>query len=137
MKEYEFIVAAIEEELSDRLIALICLEDYGFRSQPDGYRALFDHYGDLHKEYEECIIADCSDELSQERFLEIKRKWEAEREEMLTSFMKDLNDDGINEHKRKYEEQLRKQEVQTLGKRIAIYPYLVSSVCKGIEGSNS
>lgn len=136
MKEYEFIVSAIEEVLSDRLIALICLENYGIQSQPEGYMALFDQYATLQKQYKECIIADCSDELSKERYYKFKQQWEKEREEMFDSFIRDLNADrdinaeDIAKYKDKYEEILKKEEIQTLGKRIAMYPYLVSSVCK-------
>lgn len=130
MKEYEFIVSAIEEVMSDRLIALICLENYGVQSQPDGYRALFDQYGTLQEQYKECIIADCSEELSEERINEFKLKWEKEREEMFKSFIKDLNAEAVAEYRSKYEKMLSEEEIQTLGKRIAIYPYLVSNVCK-------
>ena len=137
MKEYEFIVTAIEEVLSDRLIALICLENYGIKSRPDGYRTLFDRYNTLQKEFKESIIPNCGDEISDEQKEIFELQWQVEREKMLNTFMNDLlkaesniglNVQDIEEHKKKYEELLKDEDVQTLGKRIGIYPYLISSV---------
>ena len=38
MKEYEFVVRAIEEDFCDQLTALICYENYSVKAWEDGHK---------------------------------------------------------------------------------------------------
>ena len=114
MKEYEFIVNAIEEDLCDQLVSVICRENYEDEKHADGFRRIFDEYGKLHELYlkEE-------DDIRKDGSLNTYRnKWEQKRKQRLEWFIKDLEEErnGLNVAAlaAKYLERLEKEEIQIL-----------------------
>lgn len=123
MKEYEFIIKAIEYYLSDQLVATICRESYEQVGRIGGFQNIFREYGKLHQIYS------LKDDKELTLFLE---QMEEMRMERLDSFVDDLAEEknglDINSLKDKYINELKKEDAQTVGKRVYIYPYLVEQM---------
>lgn len=121
MREYEYVVGALEGYLCEQLASVICMENYENDSHPHGFRHIFDEFIQLREEYETNKIKQ-NDE------------WREQAASILDSFVEDIGrtvpKDKINASKDHYLAKLDEEEYKTLGKRIAIYPYLISEARK-------
>lgn len=129
MKEYEYIVAALEEYLCDELTGVICSENYRNKSYEHGYRQIFAEYRKLHEDY--CANREKFADLTQEQSVraEFQHQCELKREEMRIEFFKDVQactDVDIKKFMDSYLSTLEQEEAKTVAKRICLYPYLVS-----------
>ena len=126
MQEYEFIINAIEEDLCDQLVSVICRENYDDKKYPDGFRRIFDEYGKLHEAY----ISKSDSNLLQS----YQQIWKEKQKNRLDTFIKDLkaenNDFDIDALAKKYMEELEKEDIKTTDKRVCIYPYLTEEMQK-------
>lgn len=129
MKEYEYIMEALEGYLCDELTCIICSENYRNRSYEQGYRDLYFKYRNLHKDFENnrTNFMDPSREKSiKEAFY---HQCQEERESVRNRFQKDMQvcvDFDIDVYAKQYLNQLEEEEKRTTAKRICLYPYLVS-----------
>ena len=131
MKEYEFIVHAIEEDFCDQLTALICYESYRVEPLEDGYRRLFDKYGDLYNLFR----GDEADSIDLDALLiEYRDIWNNNCNERLKDLLKDLKKaqdekvvEGLKEH---FVEKLNLEDVQTPEKKAFVHPYLITMIRK-------
>lgn len=125
MQEYEFVIEAMNTYLCDQLASVICMENYGDKSYPHGYRRIYDEY---------CELRELYSAKKDDDFEKIKVDWVKKRQQILDKFVEDINltvkDYDLNLVKKKYFEKLSEEDVDTLGKRIGIYPYLISEARK-------
>ncbi len=129
MKEYEFVVRAIEEDFCDQLMALICYENYSMKPWEGGHKRIFDSYGELY----DLIRGDEDGCLDLDGLLaECCGVWERNRDDRLEKLLKDLKEerDGpeVDELKSRFFERLGEEDVQTPEKRAFIYPYLIETM---------
>lgn len=129
MKEYEYIVEALEGYLCDDLTGMICSENYRNKSYEYGYRDLFSEYRKLHEDF--CANRERFADLSQEQSAreELQHQCEIKRKEILDEFLKDLKvctSADIKGSMDDYLQKLEAEEDKTVAKRICLYPYLVS-----------
>lgn len=137
MKEYEYVIQALEEYLCDELTGVICTENYRNRSYEHGYRKLFVEYRKLHEDFEKNKERYIDTEQEQGAREEFKRQCRLKREDVFERFIKDIrscSEVDVNGYVEKYLEDLEKEEVQTVAKRICVYPYLVSVMRENKEG---
>ena len=125
MQEYKFIIEAMDTYLCEQLASVICMENYSDKSYPYGYRRIFDQYMELRSQYTE---------LNEKDFSVIKSEWKQKQEQILEKFVEDLNltveHMDLETVKKHYQDQLTQEDVITLGKRVGIYPYLISEARK-------
>lgn len=127
MQEYKFIIDAMDTYLCEQLASVICTENYSDKSYPHGYRRIFDQFVELHDQYNDLS-------LKKKHFSEIKSAWEEKRNQILEKFVSDLNltVDNVDLEivAKHYLDQMSKEDVITLSKRVGIYPYLISEARK-------
>lgn len=129
MKEYEYIVKAVEGYLCDELTALICSENYRNRSYDIGYRKLFQRYQQLRTNFEEKReqFSDPDQETAvTEEFI---RQCQENQQQVRSQFLEDIQLCTKSDMKgamKDYLEELEAEEFQTVAKRLCLYPYLVS-----------
>ncbi len=120
MKEYEFIIKAIEGYWSDQIAATICRESYEQKTKIGGFQEMFREYGKLHE------LFSSGQESDWQLYIDSMK---GKREERLNAFIADLEIEevgvDIGKIKSRYLEELEKEEDQTVEKRVYIYPYLV------------
>lgn len=132
MKEYEYIVIAIEEFLCDNISAIVCLENYNNCQFVHGFRNFFYRYRQLHKTYQEKaeLFKSKDYEKEKQRYLD---ECKQNRNEMLEAFIKDtecyLNID-FKSIVDSYYSELEKEDVITPDKRIYIHKHIISSISK-------
>lgn len=129
MKEYEYVVKAVEGYLCDELTALICSENYRNRSYDRGYRKLFKRYQQLRTNFEEKCrqFSDPAQETAVTE--EFKRQCQENQQQVRSQFLEDIQlctKSDIKGAMKDYLEGLEAEEFQTVSKRICLYPYLVS-----------
>lgn len=131
MREYEFVVKAIEEDFCDQLTALICYESYRVEPHEDGYRRLFDKYGELYNLFRDgCTDCEDIDSLLDEYHV----KWKCNCDDRLNRMLKDLKkatgvtESDIDGFRETFLRKLDKEDVQTPEKRVYIYPFLITKV---------
>lgn len=129
MKEYEYIMEALEGYLCDELTCIICSENYRNISYEQGYRDLYLKYRKLHKDFEDnrTKFMDPSQEKSNKE--EFYHQCQKERETIRNRFQKDMRtcvDFDIDVFANQYLSRLEEEEKRTTAKRICLYPYLVS-----------
>lgn len=132
MKEYEYIFAGIEEYLCDQLVSVICQENYDDKSYEHGYRRIFDEYRNLREEFiqkKERLLDPQLEEHERKELLQrcIKKRQVIQNQfvEGLAGQHKEIDVDGI---RKKYLSELEKEDSQSLGKRVYIYPYIISQI---------
>lgn len=119
MKEYEYIVGALEGYLCEQLASVICMENYENNPHPHGYRRIFDEYIELRNEFQ-------NEKFEKNEFP--NEEWKQKAKEILDSFVESLgntvNDVELEDEKNKYLHKLYEEENITLGKKVGIYPYI-------------
>lgn len=129
MKEYEYIVGALEGYLCDELTGVICSENYRSRSYEHGYRNIFTEYRELHKNFEINKAKFTDLNLEQSVREEFQNQCQIKCKDARDRFLKDIqacSDVDIKSSMDRYLKKLGEEEVQTVSKRICLYPYLVS-----------
>lgn len=140
VKEYEYIVEALEGYLCDELTGVICSENYRNRTYEHGYRNIFNEYRKLHEEFEtnrENFTNSIQEQRVREEFRDQCRM---KREDAKTRFMNDIqacSDVDINIFANDYLTKLEDEEDKTVAKRICLYPYLVSVLRANRKGEKS
>ncbi len=129
MKEYEYIVKAVEGYLCDELTCLICSENYRNKSYDSGYRTLFSNYQKLHESfiYNYKRYTDPTQEASVTK--EIDYLFCKKQQQAQSQFLTDIQAcTKIDMHciAKHYLAVLEEEEMQTVAKRICLYPHLVS-----------
>ncbi len=129
MKEYEYIVEALEGYLCDELTGVICSENYRNKSYEHGYRQIFIEYRNLHKDF--CANREKFTDVSKEQAVrkEFRQQCEMKSKDIQAKFLKDLQvctDIDIKSYMDAYLKRLEGEETRTAAKRICLYPYLVS-----------
>lgn len=129
MKEYEYVVKVVEGYLCDELTGLICSENYRNKSYDFGYRTLFAQYRklckDFNKNYER--FTDPAQEAAVDE--EIKRLCQEKQQQVRSQILVDMQpctDVDMGIEMQRYLQALEEEEVQSVAKRICLYPYLVS-----------
>lgn len=140
MKEYEYIVEALEGYLCDELTGVICSENYRNRSYEHGYRKIFIEYRNLHKEF--CANREKYTDLSHDQDVreEFRQQCEMKSKDIQTRFMKDMQactDVDIKSFMDDYLKKLEEEEPKTAAKRVCLYPYLVSVLRAHRKGEES
>lgn len=127
MKEYEFIVQAIENDLCDQLTGVICRENYEVKPFSAGFRRIFDEYGRLHNEY-----AICSESERNTLVESYQKVWKNKCQERIEEFISDLREEqnapDVEGLKNTFFNALSKEDVKTTEKKTFIYPYLVTKM---------
>ena len=129
MKEYEYIVQAVEGYLCDELTALICSENYRNKSYDSGYRKIFERYQSLHRNFEENCEQFTNPVREAESAEEFKQRCLTFQQQVRRQFLEDIllcTPADIKGATEEYLKELRAEEFQTVAKRICLYPYLVS-----------
>lgn len=129
MKEYEYIIEALEGYLCDELTGMICSENYRNKSYGHGYRKIFAEYRKLHEDF--CANKEKYTDLSQEQSVreEFQHQCELKCKNIQIRFLNDIQACTNADIKRSMDDYLKKleeEEVKTTAKRICLYPYLVS-----------
>lgn len=140
MKEYEYIVEALEGYLSDELTGVICSENYRNKSYEHGYRKIFVEYRKLHNDF--CANREKFADLSQEQAAreEFQHQCEMKCKDIQAKFLNDIQactNVDIKSSMDKYLEKLEEEETKTVAKRICLYPYLVSVLRATRKGEKS
>lgn len=132
MKEYEYIIAALEGYLCDQLAGVICSENYRDRSYNAGYMTIFKEYWSLHEKYKN-NCAQLEDPTQEKKVQDDLQVYcQKQREEICKCFLNDMQacvDDpnfDLTKSKDSYLEKLRAEDANILAKRVCLYPYLVS-----------
>ena len=129
MKEYEYVVKAVEGYLCDELTALICSENYRNISYDRGYRKLFNRYQELRADFEEKREQFSNPDHETAVTEEFKCQCQKNQQEVRSQFLKDIQlctQADMKGEIKYYLEELEAEEFQTVAKRICLYPYLVS-----------
>lgn len=130
MKEYEYIVEAIDEYLTDELVGVICTENYTNKSYVHGHRRIFDLYRTIHKEYEKYELESENPQMQKIAREEFNRQCREKRLKMQNAFLIDIQkfcgNVSIKDYQNEYLQKLQKEDVQTVSKRTYLYPYLVT-----------
>lgn len=129
MKEYEYVVEAVEGYLCDELTALICSENYRNRSYDSGYRKLFKRYQQLRINFEKKREQFTNPLQKTAATEEFKRHCQENQQQVRSQFLEDIQPCTQVDMKgamRDYLEGFEAEEFQTVAKRICLYPYLVS-----------
>jgi len=129
VKEYEYVVEALEGYLCDELTGVICSENYRNKSYGHGYRHIFVEYRKLHEDF--CAHEEIFADLTQEKNVkeEFQHQCEKKREDVRVRFFKDIQActkvdiEGFMDN---YLKKLAEEDVKTTAKRICLYPYLVA-----------
>lgn len=140
MKEYEYIVEALERYLCDELTGVICSENYRNKSYEHGYRKIFLEYRRLHRDF--CANREKFTDLSQEQgaIEEFQRQCEMKSKDIQVRFLQDMQvctDVDMKSFMDDYLKKLEDEEVKTVAKRICLYPYLVSVLRTAGKGEES
>lgn len=140
MKEYEYIVAALEGYLCDELTGVICSENYRNKSYEHGYRKIFIEYRNLHKEF--YANRDKFSDLSQEQDVreELRHQCEIKCKDIQARFLKDIQactNVDLKISMDNYLKKLEEEDTKTVAKRICLYPYLVSVLRAARKGDGS
>lgn len=137
MKEYEYIVEAIDGYLTDELAGVICAENYTDKSYAHGHRRIFDQYRALHQEFVdyEATMGDSETEKAARK--EFKRRFAEKCSKMQNAFLKDIQSFcGSTSIKRYQDDYLliyQCEKVKTVSKRVFLYPYLVEVSRKEVK----
>lgn len=141
MKEYEYIVLGIEEVLIDELVGVICMENYAKRTYEHGFRKIFDSYREMQSDYQSNKQDFENVEKEEQLRTAFVEKCEQQRKQMLDKFIVDVkeNASGLNvrELVDDYMCQYNAEDVKTTGKRVCIYPYIISQLRKYEEGKKN
>lgn len=138
MKEYEYVALGIEELLIDELVGVICQENFSKKTYEHGFRKIFDTYRQMHNDYQ--AMKDDFENPEKEELLRMAfvKDCEQQREVMLERFIADAKRNcgelDIQNLVDQYIERLEKEDVITTGKRVCIYPYIISQIRKYEEG---
>nr|WP_304429695.1 hypothetical protein [uncultured Acetatifactor sp.] len=140
MKEYEYIIEALEGYLCDELTGVICSENYRNKSYGHGYRQIFNEYRRLHETYksEEEIFSNRERENAARE--EFRCQCNEKREDVRIRFLKDIQSCTSIDIKSIMDDYLKRQEgeeAKTIAKRICLYPYMVSVLRKNRSGGKS
>ena len=134
MKEYEYVVMGIEEFLCDQLVSVICQENFDNESYVHGFRRIVDEYRKLHQEYGDRMEVLSNPDFEETEKEKFKKECIEKRENILSKFVQGLDEQHNNIDvvgiKNTYLEQLQKEDYISLGKRVYIYPYIISQVRK-------
>lgn len=139
MKEYEYIVEALEGYLCDQLAGVICSENYTDRSYNYGYLNIFKEYCGLHQRFcdnQEKYVDPVHGQKVRE---ELQHEYMQRRQDIRNRFMKDVQDCvdiKIDSYEDDYLKKLDEEEIKTVAKRICLYPYLVSVMRENRKGED-
>ena len=141
MKEYEYIVEAIDGYLCDELTSVIASENYRNRTYKHGYRKIFMQYCELHEEFQAERERFMDPVQEREAKQDFQRQCQEKREDIQIRFLKDIQactSIDMKHYMIDYLKKLKDEEVETVAKRICVYPYLVSILRKSqSEGEKS
>lgn len=132
MKEYEYIIKAMEGYLCHQLTGVICSENYRDRSYDIGYMTIFKEYWSLHEEYNKNRVRLEAPTLEEGAVREFEAHCQKKQEEIWKRFFTDMQacikdtSFDLTESREYYLCELEKEDAKTLAKRVCLYPYLVS-----------
>ncbi len=130
MREYEYIVIAIEEFLCDNIAAIVCLENYNNCQLYGGFRKFFESYRRLHEAYQEKAESFKNSEIEEKQ--KFHDECEQNRNKMLDAFIIDANFYSKNidfkSEVDNYYSKLDEEDIITPEKRIYVHKYLLSLI---------
>lgn len=137
MREYEYIVEAIDGYLTDELAGIICTENYTNKSYAHGHRRIFDQYRALHQEFVEHEAAMGDSETEKAAREEFKRQFAEKCSKMQDAFLKDIQvfcgSTSIKRYQDDYLQKYQGEKIKTVSKRVFLYPYLVAVSRKEVK----
>lgn len=128
MKEFEFVVSAMDAFIVDQLVSVICTENYEEESYVGGFQKIFDDFRTLHEEYQKNRekLDSPGDQTS---YTEQIRAWESRRNDVRKSFLEYIKEDNpghdIFTFVRTYEEKMKAQDITSIEMRVLLYPYMI------------
>ena len=134
MEEFEYVIKAAQEYLSDLNTAAISLESYTNKAAPDVFIGFFDEFTNIIEEFNH--IGDSS-ELSKKDLLFINRQ-----KDIFDRFIIELKDKSesddtiIDEIAEKYKKRNDISLASVWEKRILVYPFIIEEVRK-VERANA
>ncbi len=137
MKEYEYIVLAIDEIFSHMITSVICLENYKRDDLSGVFRNVFKMFNELREDYKQ--LSNDSQNVPEDILdAQLKTKCRYKREEIFDGFIKEMqNIDETIDYKKKildFYTDLENEDVETLEMQLMVYPYLLSIVREKEEG---
>lgn len=138
MKEYEYIVLAIDEFMSHFVTKTICLENYYDEDYAEDFKSIFKMFCELRDEYRN--IYNQSD-IKPIDIAKIKAEFRFKREEILNDFILKMESIektiDFKEKVKEYFNDIGKEDVETLEMQIMVYPYLISVLRKNEESRSN
>lgn len=128
MKEYEYMIIAIDEVICHDVAGIICVENYFDCYFPNGFRKVFDLFSDFREEYKDNKEKYQYEESLMET-VKFQRRCRELREMILAKFIDELKKINLEiDYGNKVKEyllQMDKEDIQTTDMYLRIYPLLM------------
>lgn len=132
MKEYEFMMLAVDEIISHDIAAVICMENYKNCYLPRGFRKAFDLFCEFRMDYERNKDEMQNEEKERMTVAKLQAECRLRRQEILKGFILDLKHiDSAIDYKdeiKRYFCKMEQEDVQTMEMQLLMYPYLISLI---------
>lgn len=126
MEEYEFLEKALDSYLVDKLVSVICQEQYEGVKYIHGFRRIFDDFIELHNDYlaHEAEFMNSASEMQLYKMYEAL--WKTKRIEQEDTIFKDLkiNVRDFDRLVEDYNSFIKQDGIEKIERRVLKYPYL-------------